>query len=239
MDGCCGLRTRAMGDKHRRFPSRSRIRAGVFLTQIRREAHLAVCDAIPFYSKFSCRCPTCIHQELSSCIYHEESTDRRFDWFVATTRKIAGEFKESGHSRVLSGTAKLMFLRYPLDGFVYDSLARKALWNCSLRAEPGPSLHMWGGDPYDNAEKTFLRFAAAFKKFCRPLVQPLAEALEECFREVPRSARIVDKVLWISALPNKKRDRLLAGGCRANDEDKKIADAGCRAAQTMLGGQIH
>jgi len=166
-----------------------------------------------------------------------------YDEFVRTSRKLAKNIKNSGNnevrtSRPLSGVSKLLWHRFPEHGFIYDALALNAVLSNGFVAPYVSSLKNWGGvSSNDPHEWHFLIFAAAYQKFFRPFVDPLAKAMRHRDRKRQQAYRVVDKLLWITGQQEEKRRRILKERTKlATAQDREIAYIACAEAKKILGG---
>jgi hypothetical protein len=132
----------------------------------------------------------------------EGSAQQRFDGFVRSVRTLANlaaeEFgTDRRRVRPLSGLSKLLWYRFPFDGFIYDSQVLAAFCKNGLVVRFDKSINPFGGRPSDPHEWNFLIAAAAYRAFVLPLHRPVAEIFTAHGLEPQRSARLLDTLFWL------------------------------------------
>jgi hypothetical protein len=132
----------------------------------------------------------------------EGSAQQRFDGFVRSVRTRANQAAEEFGTdrrrvRPLSGLSKLLWYRFPFDGFVYDSQVLAAFCKNGLVARFDTSIAPFGGRPSDPHEWNFMIAAAAYRTFVLPLHRLVAEIFEAHGLEPHRSARLLDTLFWL------------------------------------------
>jgi hypothetical protein len=132
----------------------------------------------------------------------EGSSHQRFDGFVRSVRTLANltaeEFgTDRRRVRPLSGLSKLLWYRFPFDGFIYDSQVLAAFCKNGLVVRFDTSIASFGGRPSDPHEWNFMIAAAAYRAFVLPLHRPVAEIFESHGLEPQRSARLLDMLFWL------------------------------------------
>lgn len=128
--------------------------------------------------------------------------EERFAGFVRTVRALANRFAlEFGNDRrrlrPISGISKLLWYRFPFDGFIYDSQVLAAICKNGLTVRFDKMIDAFGGRPSDNREWDFMIAAAAYQTFAFPLHGAVAAVFRAHDLEPERAARLLDTLFWL------------------------------------------
>jgi hypothetical protein len=133
------------------------------------------------------------------------SIPERFDAYVRIVRKVANQFAEENAGgrrlRPISGVSKLLWYRFPLHGFIYDSQVLAAICKNGLTVRFDNLIDGFGGKPSDDREWNFMIAAAAYRTFALPLHAIVADIFKKNKLEAERAARLIDMLFWIEGDP--------------------------------------
>jgi hypothetical protein len=125
----------------------------------------------------------------------------RFDSFVSNVRRLTKQYAQQTaveHRRVrpISGISKMLWYRFPFDGFIYDWQVFSSICKNGLTVRFDSRVEAFGGKPTDDHEWNFLIAAAAYRHFMLPLHQGVADVLRSRGLEPERAARLLDMLFW-------------------------------------------
>jgi hypothetical protein len=147
-------------------------------------------------------------EQISGVTCRGSSPSERFASYVKSVRRVANSLaKNTEHGRQIrpiSGVSKLLWYRFPLHGFIYDSQVLAAICRNGLTVRFDAMMRSFGGSPLDSHEWNFLIAAAAYQTFALPLHEIVANVFRQHGLEARRAARLLDMLFWIEGGPSGK-----------------------------------
>jgi hypothetical protein len=126
----------------------------------------------------------------------------RFDSYVKTVRQLTKQYAQETDAehrtiRPISGVSKMLWYRFPFDGFIYDWQVFSAICKNGLTVRFDSEVDAFGGKPADDRECNFMIAAAAYRHFALPLHRIVADMLQARELEPKRAARLLDMLFWL------------------------------------------
>jgi hypothetical protein len=107
----------------------------------------------------------------------------RFDSYVKNVRRLTKQYAQQTEAehrtvRPISGMSKMLWYRFPFDGFIYDWQVFSAICKNGLTVRFDSEIDAFGGKPTGNHEWNFMIAAASYRHFVLPLHPTVADVLK-------------------------------------------------------------